>query len=610
MMLALKAAKKKNTLLVSFAAMFLVFSVLLLATCAFVTYFNQTNTYTFRCLELAKGLNNYLDILMRAESDDIQAYIDYYMDNYRDIKIKWDFTEYESAMKEFYSLMAEKHPGKSLGTDITYDELSEDVKRAHFEYTHCYWVLTFENARDAFGMSYVYFLVMGDPRARIDSLEGKYGAGKYDGKYNVLYLIDGERTEETVEGADGEKTGTGYLYLGDTYYNDPEVQRVEWETFNKGERIDAYQEWDNAWGHTYSYYTPLIVNGKTLGLIVSEIPVDTVKAGLLRTTVWQTAVIGAAFVILIVLLVVFINKKYISKIVQLESRVREFTADKDPAIASTIRSEIKGRNEISSLAHNTAEMIDELDNYITSVGNMTAEKVRMDADLNVATKIQADMLPTKFPARKELELYATMTPAKEVGGDFYDFFKIDSDHIGLVMGDVSGKGVPAALFMVVAKTLIQDRALLGRSPARVLEYANNRLCENNTSGMFVTVWLGVLELSTGKLTSANAGHEYPAIMRAGEGYDLVPVDNAPPLAAMEDMEYEDEVITLRAGDSLFLYTDGVPEAKSPDGKRFGTDKMIGILNENIGCTPEKMLKVSVSMISAVTTCSTMSRCSA
>ena len=143
--------------------------------------------------------------------------------------------------------------------------------------------------------------------------------------------------------------------------------------------------------------------------------------------------------------------------------------------------------------------------------------------------------------------------------------------------------------MVIAKTLIQDRALMGRSPARVFEYANNRLCENNASGLFVTAWLGVLEISTGTLTYSNAGHEYPAIKKAGGKYELDKIDNDPPLAAIEDMEYKDEKIVLRPGDSVFLYTDGVPDAKSSEGKRFGTDRMVYYLNEYADLPPKELV---------------------
>lgn len=216
---------------------------------------------------------------------------------------------------------------------------------------------------------------------------------------------------------------------------------------------------------------------------------------------------------------------------------------------------------------------------IKRMRRMTIDKEKLGAELGVASRIQAHMLPTDFPEEKTFALFATMDPAKEVGGDFYDFFYIDDDHLALVMADVAGKGVPASLFMVITKTMIKDRVFVGGSPAEILEDVNNRLCENNALGLFVTVWLGILTISTGELISVNAGHEYPAIKRKDGSYTVLEGVNDPPVAAMEDMQYDELTLTLNPGDSLFLYTDGVPEAKSSDGKRFGLDAMVEALDE-------------------------------
>lgn len=213
------------------------------------------------------------------------------------------------------------------------------------------------------------------------------------------------------------------------------------------------------------------------------------------------------------------------------------------------------------------------------IKGVTAEKERMTAELNVATKIQADMMPYDFPERSEISLYATMTPAKEIGGDFYDFFFTDDDHIVLVMADVAGKGIPAALFMVNAKAIIRNITRVGGTPSEILERSNNIICENNGSNLFVTVWLGILTLSTGELIYSNAGHEYPAVRHGNEKFKLIEGDNCPPLGAMEGLEFFDETINLDLNDALFLYTDGVPEAKSESGERFGLDRMLEFLNE-------------------------------
>ena len=241
------------------------------------------------------------------------------------------------------------------------------------------------------------------------------------------------------------------------------------------------------------------------------------------------------------------------------------------------RAVVQGSKETAALAEQFNEMADSLSEHIRNITTMTAEKERLGAELDIATRIQSDILPADFPNRKDISLYATMTPAKEVGGDFYDFFYIDDDRLALVMADVSGKGIPAALFMVIAKSTIRNAAMLGGTAGEVLTASNRMLCENNKTGFFVTAWIGILTLSTGDLNFANAGHEYPAIMRENGNYKLFETDNLPPLAADEDIVYDEKSFTLDRNERIFLYTDGVPEAKCTSGERFGTDRMLGVL---------------------------------
>ena len=182
-----------------------------------------------------------------------------------------------------------------------------------------------------------------------------------------------------------------------------------------------------------------------------------------------------------------------------------------------------------------------------------------------------------------------MNPAKEVGGDFYDFFLVDKNHLALVMADVSGKGVPAALFMVIAKTLIKNRAQLGESPELVLERVNNQLCENNDACMFVTVWLGIYELTTGTLRYANAGHDYPAVMRKGGTYEIIRESQDFVLGGFEGMTYVLHEMHLAPGDKLFLYTDGIPEATNDSEELFGEERMVEALNLCLEDTAEQTL---------------------
>ena len=252
-------------------------------------------------------------------------------------------------------------------------------------------------------------------------------------------------------------------------------------------------------------------------------------------------------------------------------------------------------DEIGDLARSFSNMAISLKEYIKDFASVTAERERIGAELNIARAIQAELLPCKFPpfpSRNEFDIYATMNPAKEVGGDFYDFFFVDYDHLALVIADVSGKGIPAALFMSISKTLIKNRAQMGGSPSEILSTVNDQLCEENRSELFVTVWLGILEISTGKVVAANAGHEYPALRRAGGNYKLMKLPNSPAVATLEGINFREDKFTLRRGDSLFLYTDGVAEATRVDGEEnelYGTERMIDALSRHADEPVEELL---------------------
>lgn len=222
----------------------------------------------------------------------------------------------------------------------------------------------------------------------------------------------------------------------------------------------------------------------------------------------------------------------------------------------------------------------------------SADKQQIESELSVATHIQTSMLPRIFPAfpsQKEFDIYAIMNPAKEVGGDFYDFFMVDKDHLAAVVADVSGKGVPAALFMVIAKTLIKDHAQHGTSPDVVFTEVNRLLCETNDEGMFVTAWMGILELSTGHLAYVNAGHNPPLLRRADGKYDYLRTRSGLVLAGMEETRYRSCSLELSPGDALFIYTDGVTEATDASGQLYGEARLAAVLNANRDCAPEPLL---------------------
>lgn len=222
---------------------------------------------------------------------------------------------------------------------------------------------------------------------------------------------------------------------------------------------------------------------------------------------------------------------------------------------------------------------------------ISTEHARVEQELNTAASIQAHMLPTDFPRNEYYSIFASMTPAKEVGGDFYDFFMVDDTHVAIVIADVSGKGVPASLFMVVAKTLIKEATRPGRDLGEVFTEVNNKLCENNDDGMFVTAFEGVLDLTTGELRFVNAGHEMPFIYRNKEKFEVYKTKAAFVLAGMEGIQYrEGEAIQLHPGDAIFQYTDGVTEATDANNQLYGMERLEHALNNNIKTEPEDFLQ--------------------
>ena len=277
---------------------------------------------------------------------------------------------------------------------------------------------------------------------------------------------------------------------------------------------------------------------------------------------------------------------------KVQKNIRLYAETKDSVPVVQAMDKIRSRNEIGVLAEDVAALTCELDAHMAEIRTITAEKERIGAELTLARRIQGSMLPNTFPAfpdRAEFDIYAAMDPAKEVGGDFYDFFLVDDDHLCMMIADVSGKGVPAALFMMASRIILANNAMMGRSPAEILYSANMAICDKNPEEMFVTVWLGILELSTGRLTAANAGHEYPVLKTPGGVYEPFRDKHGFVLGGMPGMRYKEYELMLEPGAKLFVYTDGVPEATSAELELFGMERMLSALNQKPDAAPEQTL---------------------
>lgn len=284
----------------------------------------------------------------------------------------------------------------------------------------------------------------------------------------------------------------------------------------------------------------------------------------------------------------FILSKFITKpIINLTEQVKQIGGgDLDTRV------NISGNDEVAELGTAFNNMTEQLKEYIHNITETTKEREKIQADLNTAKHIQLSALPKMtaiMPFPDEVDFYAYMDTAKEVGGDFYDFFRIGNDYMAFVIADVSGKGVPAALFMMTSKSIIKNQAHYSISPSEILSTANNSLCENNDADMFVTVWMGILNLHTGEVVATNAGHKPPAICRKNGKFELYKDKHGIMVAAMPDVKYKEYRFTLEEGDTMFLSTDGVEEATNAQEELFGNERMLMALDKNIEKSPKEIV---------------------
>ena len=285
-------------------------------------------------------------------------------------------------------------------------------------------------------------------------------------------------------------------------------------------------------------------------------------------TVLQVIIFGALFILIYFL----VRRLVVNNIHKVNHSLSAITEGKLDTVV-----DVRSHVEFDSLSNDINATVDTLKRYIKE-----AEE-RIDAELAFAKAIQHSALPSVFPpypSRKEFEIYATMHTAKEVGGDFYDFYFIDDDNLAFLMADVSGKGIPAAMFMMTSKTIIKSCAESGMSVEEVFTVANEKLCEGNDAGMFVTAWMGILNTKTGKVLFANAGHNPPLVKHADGTYEYLKTRPSLFLASMEGIRYRKNELELAPGDAIYLYTDGVTEATDANDKLYGEERLHSILEKH------------------------------
>ena len=297
-------------------------------------------------------------------------------------------------------------------------------------------------------------------------------------------------------------------------------------------------------------------------------------ASMLTSVFMQVLIFSTLFVFIYIL----IKRVIINNLKKINDTLAQIT-DGDLSVTVDVRSNA----EFASLSDDINSTVATLKRYIAEAA------ARIDKELEYAKQIQLSALPTNFPDNEDFGIYAQMIAAKEVGGDFYDFYKLSDTTVAFLAADVSGKGIPAAMFMMTAKTIIKDLAESGMAVNDIFTKANEKLCENNESGMFVTAWMGILDLTTGNVQFANAGHNPPLLKRADGSFEYLKTRAGFVLAGMEGVRYRVGELTLNAGDRLFLYTDGVPEATNADNKLYGEDRLLTFMNQNASLEATKLL---------------------
>lgn len=393
---------------------------------------------------------------------------------------------------------------------------------------------------------------------------------------------------DSVNSASGfDRYPLGYTAIGVTEEYVNNVRGI----ITKGERATEYlySYSEESGAHTTAGIAIYDSKGKIVAILGVEKAMTRLENA--RNTYVKDVLLGVLAAVCLFLLVysMFLYREVLLPILAITDEAKRFADSNTPSDKLSV---INKNDEIGVLAKAVGKMETDIVEYVENLTLVTAEKERIGAELSIATQIQANMLPGIFPAfpdKPEFDIYATMNPAKEVGGDFYDFFMVDDRHLAVVMADVSGKGVPAALFMVIGKTLIKDHTQPGRDLGEVFTKVNNLLCESNSEGLFITAFEGVLDLVSGEFTFVNAGHEIPFICKKDESYKPHKIRAGFVLAGMEGIRYKCGTMQLSPGDRLFQYTDGVTEAMDKDGRLYGMERLGEVLAQNAALAPMDLL---------------------
>ena len=427
--------------------------------------------------------------------------------------------------------------------------------------------------------------------------------GVYDDMTRYLKTLQEENGASFVYLAAYDKTEDRLVYVFDSDDSERNCYPGDWQKVNPRETklyhtdTASFIEKTERYGNLCTGWDVIYETDRFILMCFSDFSMEGV-ARIIRTYLWQYFLLMLAVTLLLDYLIVRrVKKTVITPINTLTNAAEEYRIDKiegNEAKRHFYDLGISTGDEIEKLALIMEDMEGDISDYVETVMAVTTEKERIGTELHIASEIQDGMLPTTFPAfpdRNEFDIYATMHPAREIGGDFYDYFLLDDDHLALTIADVSGKGVPGALFMMSSKILINATApQYPDDPASILAAVNNTICHNNNVEMFVTAWLGILEISSGRLIAANAGHENPLFQKNGKRFEVFRDKHGFVLGGLENMKYTNYELQLEPGDAVFLYTDGVTEASDSARNLFGEERLMEAINSDPFSTPERVLR--------------------
>ena len=506
------------------------------------------------------------DVLLRMLQSCGKDMILYWADNYNTMEIVYDDLEYLEGeivnyQDEYGSFL---FPVDGLNNRYPdFESMNWKQKKELAEIVFMYMIEVFDSYKQEYNMLYVYYSIPieGEKLEFIltGCIDGEVRGVKESEIYKLGKIIELQRTtNETIYSV---------LDTGSTEHN----SFTELQVLGKNTRVGIH------------HYYPLIIDEEVVGVIgvanrLGSIYSE-VKGYLNRTFV--------AFVVSMLLCAIcvhiYFDRRVVKEITGIQQGISEFLSSMDDKKLSDNMLKHMPSNEIGILSNELSQMGQALNYYIEENTKTVEKAASMKAELDLAAGIQLSVLPDEFevlPKEWKLDLFALMKPAKEVGGDFYDFIALDDDHLALLVGDVSGKGISAALFMMTCKLLLNNDCKYSLSPKEILINTNNKIMENNKMEMFVTAWLGILEISTGKLVIGSAGHEYPIVKRKDGSIEVLKYKQGAVMGAMPDLQYVEHEIFLERGDQLVVYTDGVPEATNVSQELYGMDRLVAWTENN------------------------------